>query len=259
MKRLHYFGLLPLMACLTMAIMMGGCKKMKLQHEIDRVNAKCPIDVGMAGRIYKVWLDDNTVVFEAQLNADLMNVEKLKNNPNVMKEASLLNVVDENQSVEQMIAEKVDLKYILTDSVSQEKLELLITSDELAKAYHEKKNDEIKFTFRRIDNQIAVTQLQLPMAVDEATMLIDFFREGDNAVYLYELNSDMVTLNTLDESLPMIKDNVSHLLAGNDPSVSSMVNLLIKANMGLTYRYRLGKTDKEFSFIPQDLKTLRNK
>jgi hypothetical protein len=105
-----------------MAIMMGGCKKMKLQHEIDRVNAKCPIDVGMAGRIYKVWLDDNTVVFEAQLNADLMNVEKLKNNPNVMKEASLLNVVDENQSAEQMIAEKVDLKYILTDSVSQEKL-----------------------------------------------------------------------------------------------------------------------------------------
>lgn len=259
MKRLHYYGLLPLMACFTMAIMMGGCKKMKLQHEIDRVNAKCPIDVGMAGRIYKVWLDDNTVVFEAQLNADLMNVEKLKNNPNVMKEASLLNVVDENQSVEQMIAEKVDLKYILTDSVSQEKLELLITSDELAKAYHEKKNDEIKFTFRRIDNQIAVTQLQLPMAVDEATMLIDFFREGDNAVYLYELNSDMVTLNTLDESLPMIKDNASHLLAGNDPSVSSMVNLLIKANMGLTYRYRLGKTDKEFSFIPQDLKTLRNK
>ena len=170
MKRLRNFGLLPLLACLTMALMMGGCKKMSLQHEIDKVNAKCPIDVGLAGKIQKVWLDGNTVVFEAQLNANLINVEKAKKNPNVMKEASLLNVVDETQSIEKILAEKVDLKYIITDSESQEKLDLLITNEELAKAYNEKKNDEQKFTLRRIDNQIAVTQLQLPLTIDEATI-----------------------------------------------------------------------------------------
>ena len=259
MKRLRNFGLLPLLACLTMALMMGGCKKMSLQHEIDKVNAKCPIDVGLAGKIQKVWLDGNTVVFEAQLNANLINVEKAKKNPNVMKEASLLNVVDETQSIEKILAEKVDLKYIITDSESQEKLDLLITNEELAKAYNEKKNDEQKFTLRRIDNQIAVTQLQLPLTIDEATVLTNFSREGDDkVVYIYDLNNNIVTPDIFNESMPVLKNNVSNLLSGGDPAVSSMINLLIKANMVLIYRYRLDKTEKEFSFTPEELKALKD-
>ena len=254
--------LLTMLVCLIMSVLMVGCKERRdkmsksdrrvLQMEIDEVNRQCPKNLGLFGYIHKVWLDEDTVVFEAQVNHDILNVEKLKKGTDLMKEASLLSAV-ESPFVDVVLKHDIDLKFVFNDSVNNEQLKLLLTHDDLVQTMSEKKNNEKEFNERRMDNQFEVTRLQLPMDIDEVTRLVDFSREGDNAVYTYEIDSSQVSPAFLKETMPNIKSQTRMVLSMGDPSIRSLLMILKNVGWGLVYRYKLGNVVEEFSFTPEEL------
>lgn len=251
--------LIVLLVSFTIATQLTGCKKHNLQKVIADLNDQCPVSLGLIGDVNRVWLDGKTVVFETMVNNNLLKVNKLKQIPDVVKESALLGLVDGN-SAYALVKENVDLKYIYTDPDTKEKLDVLITHDELSLALAEKTTKSEQFLQRRVDNMFTVTKLQLPMYLDEVTVLDDFFREGNNAVYLYTVDGDNISLDVFEEALPTIKQNIISTFRSGDPSVKSLLTLLAKAKMGIIYRYQLVGTDivKEFSFTQDEVTGMAN-
>ena len=260
MKRKTVCYLLSLLVICGLAMQFVGCKRQNLKKVVAELNDKCPMSLGLLGEVDRVWLEGNTVFYEAKVNNALFKVSKLKTFPEEVKEAGLLGLVD-GGSADALLKENVNLKYVYIDPDTKDSFGVLITHDDLSNTIAEKKKKEDLFTQRRVDNMFAVTKLQLPMRVDEATLLVDFCKEGDNAVYIYEIDGDDVTPESFKEVIPYIRQNVISIAQSGDPSVASLFNLLTKANMGLVYRYHLSGTDEveEFSFTSNDVAELANK
>lgn len=259
MKKNSINPLLLVAAFIFIVVSLSSCRRAgDLQSIVDDTNSRCPISLGLMGNITKVSLEGNTVVYDAVVDDHLVNLPKLRQNTEAMKKGIMFSFLKDKKTLNALLAEKVDLRYIYHSKSSNEPLNLLISHEDLEKMSNTFSGDEKKLAVMMLENQLELTRLQLPMQVDELTKLIDFRAEGNNAVYLYELDAKSVSLDYLRAQIPSMKANAKNLFLMGDPSLQSLLNILCKAGYGLVYRYNLVGTDnqEEFSFSSGEIQQI---
>ena len=240
-----------------MVILLGSCKKQSIKHialqkEVDRMNAKCPISQGIFGDITSVRLDGNTVVYNFEVKTQLVQLDKLKMNRDVVKESIMLELAS-NSGLKTIIDSNCDLKYIYKSG--NETMTVDLTADELKQASKILSKPDYVAS-KRLETLVKSTRLQMPIQIDEATLLKDMTIEGEKVCYCYDITSDDFTPDLLRNEIDNFKQNIKNNLSINDPSMEALLEAVVDNKMNLCYRYEF-PSDNETVEIDFDLDELK--
>ena len=212
--------------------MLIGCVD-SLKNQVEIINKQCPIDLGILGEVTHVDLDDRTIVYHVSTNPSVLNISRLKDHQNDVKQGILLNFSNDRATLANFIAAKCNLRYEYTDSQSDERLIIDISAEDL-------KN------------------VNAPLHVDEVTTLDDIIIEGDNVGYVYTIDETAISPDSIRERLGVLRENIERSLRGEDLSMIMLVDALTNDHKGLIYRYFLSKSKERFdiTFTPEEIEKI---
>ena len=242
-----------------MAVVMGSCNKQRVTHralqkEVDKINAQCPIK-GLMGDVTSVGIEGNALVYNIELTTNLLRIDKLKSNTDVMKESVIYDVLSNPDGLKSILASNCDLKFNYKSG--SDVMSVLVKAEELRKASDMIKDPEFLARLR-LETMVKTTRLQMPMQVDELTLMKDMTIEGKKVCYFYELDNNAITAEMLRNDMAGFKENIKGALNINDPSVAKFVESIAENNMSLCYRYEfpLEKDTVEIDIDLAELKSL---
>lgn len=107
-----------------------------------------------------------------------------------------------------------------------------------------------------LESEISDVNKKLPMQVENGVTVTKFTVEGNDAVYYYTCDENIISLNTLKSSKSQMHTNIlASLTQTKDPETIHLLSLLYNAEMGMTYKYVSKKNGKtiELKFTPQEI------
>ncbi|MCR5270066.1 MAG: serine/threonine protein kinase [Prevotella sp.] len=212
----------------------------RLKKIAEAVNDECPMDMGQFGTVTSIVYDesDNAIVYSYTVNESIIDVEAMATNRMKMKENMLTMLSnpsgDMRTLMEIIIEEDGKLRYIYTGATSGITARATLTADELNDALNTNVTPR-----QKVQGHIDVTKLQLPMRVDEMTVLTSVELEGSTVVYEYDLEeSDDLTVSMLKADRASTKRVLEDLLYNNASGIEKeFVSQVIAAGLNVCYRY----------------------
>lgn len=249
-KRL--FSLLSIVLLLLATSCSNG--NSELQKYVDEINNRCPVSAGEFGSVTGARLDGDNVILTMLINEDFFNIEALQNNGDMLKNSvmqMLSNPTDDMQlMIDFMKKNGGSISYEYIGDSSDTKVSVTVSNDEL-KAIDKDDADPVA----ALDAQIQMTNLHFPMQVDEVTLAVNITREGNNVVYLYEINEQLYDMSSIDQYRDAIQNNLLESLRAqrDDISLRVFLNTCRKANCDIVYRYKGNHSGITYDFkIPID-------
>lgn len=90
-------------------------------------------------------------------------------------------------------------------------------------------------TRRMLEMQLEAERASLPMIIEEGITMTDFSLEGDNLVFICEVDESMYSIDEFKGNEDIIKDEIV-LGLKEDPQSKMLVNLCKTSNMDIVYR-----------------------
>ena len=134
--------------------------------------------------------------------------------------------------INELIDSKLGMKMVYIGKTSHMGVSVSVTPKELQQLWSHK--DDPKNPDELLDTQIRITNIQLPIDLDNNMTMERSFREGNYVVYYYTWDDDMIDL--LKGSEKEMKEELVKYL-NSDPSVVMFNNICKDAGVGLAYRY----------------------
>ena len=106
--------------------------------------------------------------------------------------------------------------------------------------------------------EIADVNGKLPVQVEEGVTVTKFTVEGNDAVYYYMCDEQVVSMDALRKSQEKIKSGTLQALkTTRDPETLHLLKMLRKGDMGLTYKYIGTKSNATVlvQYSPEEIKT----
>jgi hypothetical protein len=246
-----------LVGCVVM--LLAGClAENKLKLAVETANRMCPVSMGAAGDLESIDYEDGMVVYTLAINEQMANIAAMRENPEVMKRTVISNFINPSPELKVMhdliLDANASVKYVYKGKDSGETFEMMFTADELKTA-----EDNTGLTADdKLNADIEATNMQLPMTVDEVTILKSLSVEGNYVVYLYQIDESMVELNAIKDNIETFKGNVKESLKDGGPVVQAFISKVLEAGKNIKYRYVGNETGQrvEFVFSTDDLKDL---
>lgn len=224
----------------------------RLELLVDKMNEECPVSAGVIGEVTGFEIEDNNVLVTLMVNENILNVEALKSNPDLMHNNIMIGFQNPTPEMEELVDElrrcKAGLAYRYVGNVSGEEATVSLTSDEiksLSKSRGFKDPDAV------LDAQISVTNAQLPMQLDEMTVMTKLLREDDCLVYCYDVDENLLTLDDLDASGDFMEQMlIDELRVAKDrPESKQFFEACKLADVDIAYRYRGTLTGRTIQYI----------
>ena len=237
-----------LMGCLVM--MLTACTAdNKLKLAIEAGNKQCPINMGLAGEVESMSYDDGEVVFTYVLNENVGNVQAMEENPEVMKRtmrANFANPQGQMKALMDLIKDaNASLRLVFKSKNHEESAEITMTPEELKAT-----TDDTSLTAEdKLNAEIEVTNMQLPTKVDAATLLEKVVVEGNEVVYLYQIDESVVDMESLEANAGMMRDNVKNMLENGGEAVLHFMKRVIDTGRSLGYRYTGTESGKKVELV----------
>jgi TusA-related sulfurtransferase len=218
-----------------------GCKdsqkEKKIKDDIEALNKKLPIDIG-SGFITKIDYSEGVATYNILLNEEsFFSVDKLKGHEDLLKENLLIFFASSKDkgTTNDMLADGINYKYVYTGAKSGDKLEILVTYEDMKRSMNELASKEV-LNERLLNNMIATENLQYPSDVAMGMRAMRCYREGDFVVFEVECDESLMDMEALEMNLAQMKEGSFKALIEN-PSAVVQLQSYIDNNVGLTYRY----------------------
>lgn len=230
-----------LLACVSL-IMLTGCsdKKSQLKLGIQIANKQCPIKVGAAGEVTSITFDDKDVIYAMSMDEDYANLEALEKNPESMKSAVSAMFRNPQGDIKKMLDLVVEtnsgVKFIYKGKTSGKEVECYLTTEDLKELLNSKMSAK-ESNQKKLEELVNITNVSCPMTIDEATVMEKLEIEGDNVVYLYKVDEDMVDVDALESNKEEMKQGIKNSLNVADPSLKSFLEACLNDKKNLVYRY----------------------
>lgn len=238
MKKLHT---LKTALCLVLFVTVLSCNRntSQLSKVIEELNQQLPRSLGQLGEMTSVSINGNFMEMVIEVNEDLTNLEALRKSPDLMHEGIEQMVTNGNVRgmdviINELIDSKLGMKMVYIGKTSHTEVSVSVTPKELKQLWSHK--DDPKNPDELLDAQIRITNIQLPIDLDNNMTMERFFREGNYVVYYYTWDDDMIDLLKGSEK-EMKEELVKYLNSDDDPSVVMLNNICKDAGVGLAYRY----------------------
>lgn len=250
--------LATVMLLFTLTIVSCDSSKKKLNAAIEAVNEECPVDIGITGEFSEATYDmeNNVVALTFTLSEQMpMKPSALNRLKNTIKRCILSGWVSDEESkkiVKMMVDADSRLCVVVNRNGKTDNLEIEVANSEL-KEIANGKVDSVS-PREMLDVMAATVNAQCPIRVDNATIMSSAAIEGNNFVYNYSINENVVDVDELGEGTGL-KEHIIQGLRCNDPAVNEFLENCKKANVSLAYRYTGNQTGKT-CFIKVDASEL---
>ena len=222
-------------------LMFASCSgKSKLQEAVKSINDACPASMGMIGEMTSAEIDGDNVILTMSVDEQYINLEGLKNNPEVHK-ANMKAVFrtpsdDMKELIEALKEANSGITFVYVGKTSGRKVSVSLTSKEMQSMGNEEDEDPDA----ALDAQIAIANAQVPVQVDEITTLVQVTREPGVVAYLYEIDEQRASMEQLENAREVMASMLVEALQTQRNEVSSryFMEICHKTGVDFLYRYR---------------------
>lgn len=250
------------MKLLVLCLLLAGCsQKTKLEAGIESANKQCPISLGEAGEVTSISFDGTDVLYEISVDDAYLNLDALSKSPESMKAgigAMLSNPKgDVKKTLELVVEAGSGIKYTYKGKTSGKEASCYLNTEELKKLLHVNLS-QADIDRQQLEELVNLTNVSLPMSVDEATRLDKLSIEAEQVVYDYTIDETKVKMSVLKENEGQLKSQIKSSWSLGDASMKMFMEACVKCGKGIGYRY-VGDASGEvlyISFEASELKAL---
>lgn len=164
--------------------------------------------------------DENSIIFDIVLINDIVAKALIDGDKEAMKQGGVGAIKSNKDVLTAMEEGGFSAKFRYLDEEENVLYVFEITAEDI------KKSEEMT-TEQYIDIQVANTKMQLPMRVDEITVLTNVYREGTTMVYVYDCDTDLIEAGVTEE---IMKDILL-------PSLGTLKSTYRRMGISLRYIY----------------------
>ena len=227
----------------------------KLRESAEYANSVCPLSLGVVGEMTSVSFDDGVLVFSYDIDDAYCNVKILSEDREAMKnnmKTMLSNPQGDTRKLIQQVIDadcklKVTMHGMTTDAVASTTL----NADELEELMDNEVTPEEK-----LKTAIASTQAQLPMTPAQGMSITELNWEGDDVIYVYELDANTYSVDNFKRNATQVKETLINELKRMGEVERQFVRYVADANANLVYRYKVGRNYIDFKITNSELKEL---
>lgn len=238
MKHLRLF--FAAIAALSVLVFASCSGKSKLEDIVKKINSECPASMGQIGVMSSAELDGDNVIIKMMANEQYINIEALQSNPDIMKaniKAIFSTPTDDIRTLLEALQQAHGgITFVYVGETSGKKVSVSLSSEEMQSMGKEGEED----LDAAIDAQIAISNAQAPIVVDEMTTLIEIIREGDNIIYLYDIDEAQVSMDDIEAARENLEYILLSALCDKNNTSRYFIETCHKANPNslFIYRYR---------------------
>ena len=262
-KAKTHIGIL-FIALMSFTVLLSSCKfgsKLQLKDAVETFAKDLPMDI--AGDMMKITdctYENNVLTIECTVDESVLNISALKE-----KKAALhdnvkvaLGVLMDNKDFATLIDLTIDagasLRYTYVGKSSKESVDIEFDNDELREIQKSGGKNSKEDLLRA---EISSTNLQLPMKVDDVTILTSLRMEGADVTYNYVVEENEFTIEDIrnsEQAVYAMKKSIIDGLNANEIS-KEMTKLCIDCNKYLVYHYTGNRTSQtlELRISPDEI------
>ena len=224
----------------------------RLEKLVKNIDDECPVMVGELGEMASAGIEDGNVVITILINEDVFNIDGLEAHPDVLHQSVLQGFRNPTDDMKELLNElkrcDAGLTYVYKGRTSGKTVSVTLTNEEVKEALKaaetEQDPDEL------LDAQVAITVAQLPIQVDEITLMTDLVREDGCVVYYYDVDESVLDLDELEANSEAVVEVLTASLQQqkDSPGTSMFIRACKQANADIVYRYKGTTTGKIVSF-----------
>lgn len=232
------------MAMLIMALLLGACAESKLRMAVATMNRKCPLSLNEAGTLDEVTLDDNIIILKVTpSDAILEGLDEMPELPKLLTKNFLLGLKEGNAEIIKTMSDaQVKVRTVIISPNSSKEYVGEFSSEEIAELMNDKGNslDAALQSFCETVNKL------LPEDIEDGITQTEVLLEDDYLVYKYAIDESKESMSEWKEMKNEIKRDLIEIIRTDPTNLGgrSFLELVIKTNRGLTFRYE-GSTSKE--------------
>lgn len=246
-----------LMGCMVM--LLAGClAEDKLKLAVEAANKQCPFSMGTTGYVESIEYEDGVVTYTLALNEQVSNIKAMSENPDVVKRTVMTNFIHPEGELKTMhdliLDANASVRYVYKGNSSGDSFEMTFTADEL-KAAEDNSSLNVE---DKLNAEIEATNMQLPMQVDEATVLENLAVEDNSVVYLYQVDESVVSIDDMKSNADATKGNLKNMLENGGLPVQTFLKKVLDTGRNLRYRYTGNESGAttEIVFTTDDLQKI---
>lgn len=224
-------------------------KSSQLCKAAEEANAQCPFSVGAFYQFESIKYDEKekALVYNVEVDETYANVASMKENPEVVKRAMLAAVApstDMQEVIDMIKSENGSLVFQYYGNKSDSTLSITITAKELEEAQQTEVTPEDKLI-----EAINVTNLQMPMQVEDGLVMKSLDIIGDNVTYVYEADEARYSIDAIKANSKTVKQNMISIINDMTGIEREFIRMVSDADKNLAYLYRGNKTGKEVTIV----------
>lgn len=213
-------------------------KSSPIKDAIESAQSSLPMDLGMAGSLETLEFDESASVLTMTINVNeqLMNIEKIKAHQELMKKSMMMNWIetDFKAILDYCAKEGISLAVVYNEQTSDKSMTIKFAPDEIKSMLDDAASSNCE---DKLDMQIQLTKLQLPMMVDEVTLLYDMRDNGEYVDYVYTVDEDGASMDYLRQNEEAFRENLLLNLQSEDLTLSHFTDLCKQCGRGVRYVY----------------------
>ena len=234
-------GLLYLALIVSVSVfVLGACRgESELEKVVKAINDECPMSAGDIGDMVSAELQGDMVIVTMNMNESVFNIDALQKNPDLIKTSLVEMLKNPTEDIKTMIDElkksTAGLTYKYVGKQTGKEISVTLSKEEIQALKTSGEEDPQAV----LEAQIAVSRAQLPMKIDEVTIMKDILFEDGKVVYLYDVDEDGVSIAFLEENRSVVEENFLKVLRMQAGEMSTKPFLLAcrKTNANIVFRY----------------------
>ncbi|MBO4463866.1 MAG: hypothetical protein J5797_06690 [Prevotella sp.] len=227
----------------------------KLSDKAVLFNSQCPVSLGSLGEMTSLTFEDDLLLFSYDINEDYFNVATLAQDRQAMKDNMKTMLSNPNEAVREIMELVIDadskLKVTMHGKTTDAVASATFNADELEKILNTEVSPQEKLAI-----SIASTQAQLPLNADAGMMITELKKEGDDVVYVVEMDESMYTVSMVRESKAAVKETIMNNVKNMGPVKREFVSLVVNADANLVYRYATSSGHVDIKITNAELREL---
>ena len=245
MKHKIIFIIMMLAMVLTAQVSRG---QSDIEDAIKALNKECPISMGVSGSIVSFNIDDDNIVFSFELNEEIASIAGLKQNGEQLgiNAAKALNSTNKSTSLLDLLLDGgYGIKMFFIGKQSKDTAVIVTNNSTLRSVADAPRSTQDDLLQTAVEN----AKLQLPEQEDEITLFTDIYIDGDNIVYVYELdlNEPVFDLITAEAAKEIAKESFAEMK--NDFVFKIFLKMVVDGNKNIKFIYNCKGTDKKLEIV----------
>lgn len=225
-------------------VLLSSCAQSRLQDAIISLDESCPKHMSEEMILTSVKLRDDFVIFSVNHDELTASVDKFKRNGELMKSMTITMLSGNRDFIKLLLSENKGCKYIYTGLKSGATCTVEISAKELKDAEKMEATPDSK-----LRGLINLTNIQLPITIDEGFVFTEVYVKGNNVLFRYEVDETILDLSEIENNQEQLKEILLAEMQSSQDVEKRIMQIAAESGKNLLYLYVGKNSGKTVSII----------